>query len=753
MSDPLDRVLARPSETLTQHTAQVVERIAQLARLHKTTHIAYPRLWHRLYWSALLHDSGKLATGFQRGLRSRRVRWGLRHEVLSLAFVNWFDFDEQDHTWIIMAIATHHRDASFIFDHYRQRPDPQDDRVEQLSAGLVEADVRDWYAWLGHVHQQWIDALGLAGSVQPVRLRPYAMPQANDIREALAEGERWCASLYNGSVHQLFTEAVLLRGYMLLADHSAAAQAPEFRRAIINGAELRRTTASNFYPHQRACEQHSHQSVLLTAPTGSGKTEAALLWAQGTLCSRLIYMLPYRASMNAMAHRLERILPADQVGLQHGRALQTHYRRLLSEGHTVQDATQQARHRRNLARLHAYSARVFSPYHLMRAAYGFKGYEATLADLYASCAIVDEIHAYNPERLALVLETLNLLQARFELRLLMMTATLPPVVCAAINDTLPGLQSITASPHTFERFRRHMIHRRTGDLADELDEIAAAARGQAVLVTVNTVRRARQISRRLREMGANVLTLHGRFNGRDRWRHEQIIMRMFSAHTTRARSLPVVVSTQVIEVSLDVDFDVLFTDPAPLEALLQRFGRVNRARRQTGLAPVNVFSDPTGSDQRRPIYDPVLVQATLAVLDTQDRHPVDEGRVTDWLAAVYTPAIKENWMQRFNSKRDDFCRFVIADLTPFESADEGLTRMFSQLFDESEALPLTLEDEYRHLVDDDPLGAAALLVPMAYWQIRMLERQGRAWPEDGLFITDAAYDPEHGLQLNEDEDL
>ena len=526
MSNRLDRVLARPGETLVQHTAQVVERIAQLARLHRTVGDAYPRLWHRLYWSALLHDSGKLAAGFQRGLRSRRSRWGLRHEVLSLAFVNWFDFDEQDRAWIIMAIVTHHRDASFIFDHYRQRLDPQDDRVESLIGELVAADVRDWYAWLGDVHQQWIDAHGLAGSVQPVTLRTCSMPQADDIREALAEGERWYTSLNTGSAHPLFTETALVRGYMLLADHSAAAQAPEFQRAVINDAELRSATGNTLYPHQQACEQHSNQSVLLTAPTGSGKTEAALLWAQGILCPRLIYMLPYRASMNAMAHRLEQIFPSGQVGLQHGRALQTHYRRLLSEGHTVQDATQQARHRRNLARLHAYSARVFSPYHLMRAAYGFKGYEATLADLYASCAIVDEIHAYNPERLALVLETVRLLQARFGLRLLVMTATLPSVVRAAIDDTLPGLEPITASTQTFERFRRHVIYRRTGDLADALDEIAAAARGQAVLVTVNTVKRARQISRRLREMGTDVLTLHGRFNGRDRWRLEQTITRL-----------------------------------------------------------------------------------------------------------------------------------------------------------------------------------------------------------------------------------
>src|SRR5689334_7673714 len=112
----LANVLARPGETLTQHTREVVERVAQLARLRPMPE--QPRLYHRLFWAALLHDSGKLANGFQRSLRSRKVRWGLRHEVLSLAFVESFAFDADDCGWIIAAIATHHRDATWILNQY-----------------------------------------------------------------------------------------------------------------------------------------------------------------------------------------------------------------------------------------------------------------------------------------------------------------------------------------------------------------------------------------------------------------------------------------------------------------------------------------------------------------------------------------------------------------------------------------------------------------------------------------------------------
>ena len=745
----LDRVLARPGERLTAHTLEVIDRVAQLAALRPLP--AYPRLYDRLAWAALLHDGGKLAAGFQRGLLSRKQRWGLRHETLSLAFVDWFAFHPADRAPVLAAIATHHRDAPWLLDRYRARPDPADDLTHALIAELDPALAQEWYIWLR-------DVGGPRCGAPP--MRPFAMPTAATIRDALDALEAWIMPLLTeGAAHPDFAEAVLLRGGMLLADHAGSARTRPLTPPRIDRDAIARVTGPQPYPHQRACADRADQALLLIAPTGAGKTEAALAWAAGQPAPRLIYLLPYRASMDAMTRRLGQYTAAADVGVQHGRALQSLYRALLDEGRTAPDAAREAAARLNVARLHAYPIRVASPYHLLRAVYRFKGFEALLADCHAARIVVDEIHAYDPERLALILATLRLLRERFDARPLIMTATLPPVVTEALHEALPGLDVVRADADTFRAFRRHIVHIRPGDLADRLPDILAeTGAGRAVLVAVNTVRRARAVARRLAALGADVLVLHGRFNGRDRWRHEQGLLARFRAGARAPGPQPVVVATQVIEVSLDLDFDVLYTDPAPLDALVQRFGRVNRRRNPATLAPVHVFEAPTGAGDRHPIYDPALVRASLDALRAVDGAPLDEAGIAGLLAHVYAGDIAAGWWARYRQREAAFQR-VLEDLRPFDSADAGLMRQFALLFDGIDILPLEVEEAYRALAETDPIGAAALLVPVAWWQYKMLERRGRAWSGekdryggegDPLYYTDAPYSPQDGLQLEDD---
>lgn len=101
--------------------------------------------------------------------------------------------------------------------------------------------------------------------------------------------------------------------------------------------------------------------------------------------------------------------------------------------------------------------------------------------------------------------------------------------------------------------------------------------GKSVLIGINTVRTAQKIKNILDELLGEdkIILIHSRFTARDGLTKEIDIMGRLGAK--KENQLPiVVVATQVIEVSLDLDFDTIISEPAPLEALIQRSGRLNR---------------------------------------------------------------------------------------------------------------------------------------------------------------------------------
>jgi|GEM_PF-6558126 len=73
-------------ESLEEHSWHTVSRMRDLVLLRPDLPkiVGDERLWQRLFWACLMHDFGKVASGFQKMLR-KGGNWGLRHEVLSLA--------------------------------------------------------------------------------------------------------------------------------------------------------------------------------------------------------------------------------------------------------------------------------------------------------------------------------------------------------------------------------------------------------------------------------------------------------------------------------------------------------------------------------------------------------------------------------------------------------------------------------------------------------------------------------------------
>lgn len=754
-------------ESLATHTRLVLDRLADQRRLHPglAARVSAPRLWHLLFWASFFHDFGKAVNGFQRQLRSPRTSWGQRHEVVSLAFLPWVAhiFRENELLWVAATVVFHHREPSYIYEVYPEDTDPEDDILPELLADIPAEAVEALAAFVVGAPAIWQDRLGMAertlapGTVVARRdmLSAFRNESYARLQELLRQTRRLLNRLGREAPESSAVQkALLMRGLLTLADHTASGHVPPLPGPDLAGVHGRLDLApEQLYPHQRHCRA-SRGSVILTAPTGSGKTQAALLWAaarqdDGGQASRLFYVLPFQASMNAMQRRLERIFPK-QVGLQHGRSRFALYRLLLERDYTPGEAARLATAATNLARLHYFPVRVLSPYQLLKVCYRLKGYEATLADLEGGLFIFDEIHAYEPRRLALIIGMIRYLATHAAAGFCFMSATFPSLLKGWLGEAVPGLVEITADAALFAAFRRHRIHLLEGELLSEngfQQVLGAVDQGLSVLVCANTVARAtavyRTLAEELQKAGKNVGTglLHSRFNSRDRNRIEGEILRLTG--TGQEKGQPVVlVATQVVEVSLDIDFDTIFTDPAPLDALVQRFGRVNRGRRRD-LSPVHIFREP--ADGQR-VYDQELVAGALRILERQDGRPIDEAQVAGWIDEVYQGAVGKHMEQEFRQALQEFEAVCLKTLYPFQSSDD-LEEKFYRAFDGVDVLPVGLEEEYLAKKEEDPLGAAELLVNIPYWQLARLEREGRVVRREWPRVVDCPYFPETGLDL------
>lgn len=756
-------------ESLAAHTAHVLERLADQRRLRPDLgeRLGDGRFWNRLFRAVFIHDWGKAASGFQRQVRDPEFRWGKRHEVLSLAFVPYVAVDTEDARWIAAAVASHHREESDLRSRYNVgtgRPAHRREIVT-LVEEVEEESLGALWRWLGESGCEWAQSLGFGEISFPSR------PRSPETRARFRERavETICDSLeeYYDAVQDLERRRprdplalapLLLRGLTMTADHAGSAHAPPFAPAPLPAAEgwlaAMEERWGGVHPHQRECAR-AEGSIQLVAPTGSGKTESALLWAarqaEAAAAPRLFYVLPYQASMNAMRDRLAGHFGEERVGLQHGKARHVLYRRYLERDPSPARAAWAARAEQDLVRLHLPPVRVVSPWQLLKAFYRLRGYEAVLTELQGSLVICDEIHAYEVERLSLVMGMMGCLAREFDARFCLMSATFPAFLRQWLAEDLQPLTEISAAAETQAAFRRHRVHFLPGDLLEEeaLARIRAAAQeGRSVLVCCNTVGRAQGVYERLREAGLSPELLHSRFHAADRNEKERRLQERMGTHAAGRVRRVVMVATQVVEVSLDIDFELLFSDLAPLEALLQRLGRVNRGRRRA-LCDAYIFA---GSIVDRRPYRATLLEGARRVLEREfgrEGAELDEVRTSDWLDEIYTGDLLAEWEATYRDRRREFEEAILGTLHPFQAAPH-LEEQFYRAFDGVEVLPLGLREEYLARLDLHPLAASELLVPIRWGQLGSLRRAGRVLdaPEaDGTLHVDCPYSSRLGLEL------
>lgn len=403
--------------------------------------------------------------------------------------------------------------------------------------------------------------------------------------------------------------------------------------------------------------------LLIEAPTGEGKTEAAFgaaeILAQKFGCSGVIVALPTRATTNAMFSRtldwLATAVGKDRatIALAHGSAQfnddlaalpKVEIRKVYDEDSgSGDDASGVVAH----SWLTGRKKSILSDFvvgtidQVLMAGLSTKHVVLRHLGLASKVVILDEVHA-SDEYMQVYLEDVLTWLGALQVPVIALSATLPPQRRERLLAAYRSGASLAGKPKAVVSTKSHEVEgyplisstasepvvcqasgrSRSAKLEYLPSEPKAisdkalqlCANGGVVAVIRNTVAHAQETFAELEPvLGDDVVLLHSRFVAIDRLSLEQQLVDALGPRGRRPHRL-VVVATQVVEQSLDVDFDAMISDIAPVDALIQRMGRLHRHdrgdARPDNLREAQFF---VSGVQRVPGAAPVLDSGSAAV--------------------------------------------------------------------------------------------------------------------------------------------
>lgn len=418
---------------------------------------------------------------------------------------------------------------------------------------------------------------------------------------------------------------------------------------FLNGKELR--------PAQKFMKMNRDKNLIVIAPTGSGKTEASLLWMNG---EKSFYTLPLKVSSNAIYLRIKENYEYKDVALLHSDAMAVYLR----EYNGNEDIGEKYERSKMLSQ----PLTVCTVDQLFRFVYRALGTEIFAATLKYSKLVLDEIQAYEPRVIATIIYGLKMIQEMGG-KFAIITATFPPVLKYFMEQygLVEGKQYIfkdfTGKEYQVEKYPRHKVEIRHSEM--NLDEIRLRGKNRKVLVICNTVSKAQKLYKKLE--GENVWLLHSKYIRRDRAFLERKIMGF-----SESGESGIWITTQIVEASLDIDFDILYTEMCTADSLLQRMGRCNRKGRYCpNEANIVVFDNRNGVSEgkRRSVYEDKLYDRSLELLSKYEHILFSEDKKTAYMNEVYSvDGVKETIY--FENIQKDLKLF--SEIHPTEySADEA----------------------------------------------------------------------------------
>ncbi len=671
---------------------------------------------------ALVHDLGKAAAGFQEMIKHpERPSWkGRRHEIVSAAlFVHNFRNLKQylDHPVrffaIYLSIVVHHKPYKESVAGWPE-PIPEEQWPPNAQFRIMWEETlcnkdllqETWKEILNNLQQddwarQLIDDQWLPHELEVPSVDEILCTFGNFVDGMLENFSNFGYGkgivdwkLLPSPQDKFFIS--LVRSLVTVGDHLASGS----NNYVPHTPDLAKYEVapkrSSLRPFQEKIGKNG--TAMLRAPTGSGKTEAAFNWLkhnqqQEQGLSRIFYVLPIQASINAMFKRWTKFLQLNEgykvVALHHSRAANVYFH-LLDDDQTnltrreklkemeksinepltivksqktepfssfVLDSPNWKRlFGKDLSKVKSYIAndmarlaqeifypiKVTTPHQLLKVMMQGQGWEPMVCDFTKCLVVFDEIHSYDSNLTGLILNLAKTLIEQFDAKVLFMSATFPDLlknlIHTHIRSDIPYIEPDANDPvdKQFIERKRHKIKHHDSNIAELIPKLShEIQQAESTLIICNTVRDAQSAYLIVKSMfpKKDTILLHSRFKYGDRQKKERRIIEEPSDGK-------ILVATQVVEVSLDIDFELGIITLAPLDALVQRLGRINRAGTRPLQKPNVHIASP--GEYANLIYDKTLLEKSKHLLESCNGSELSEIDLITLINNLYT---EEYWKE------------------------------------------------------------------------------------------------------------
>lgn len=721
-------------ESLPEHTTAVINVWSQLKERYYTE-IKDDTFWNMSFIATSFHDFGKICNIFQDTIKGKRAfndDERVRHEFFSgmFLYLNNMKYYENNPESIV-AVFSHHKafnDGGFndIISRNRTIKFVIDKNVIDEFVTLINDFAEQNSLNKLNINNETADLINLdyGNLIKIYKLRFYK--KLSKLNYLNSENRK----------NYILHKALLNISDWTASGHLKLEKGIDYDKAFLSKKiilklqdEGKNDIAQKFSFRNFQNESIEDINVIAIAPTGSGKTEAALLWASSKKdWERIIYLLPTRVTSNSIYTRL-----TDYFGDEYTQLIHSSARQYIKE--QKDDSYDQKRYFRDKSFFK--NINICTVDQILTLGFNLGFWEVKTFHMLNARVIIDEIHLYSPYTLGLIISTIKYLKENFKTKFYIMTATMPTKLKNLLGKTLGDFKLIKdkelldKSRNVFE-VKDCFIDKYLDDISSNIQD------GKKVLIVVNTVDKAIELFENLKEVGENsnkkAVCYHSRFIKKDRSKKEKEIFEL-----DKENNGGVLIATQVVEVSLDIDFDILYTENAPIDAIIQRAGRVNRKRKKEG-SKVVIFKNYEISEK---IYASgnVLIN-TFEEFKKVERQKLTEKALNDLVDIVYKDLdieTNEKFIEGLNKHLDIQHKYnFIKDLTTDEKVftREGL--------DTISVIPDCYYEELADCKDKDILSNHELTISK-----RRANSMKLVSGEFGFKFIDANYDDEKGMTFKD----